>query len=202
MKKLILSAAAIFAFGFANAQDTTTATTTGEGGFSSGDIFISGSVGFNTTSFDESKSTTFNIAPRVGFFVADNIAIGGRLGYTSTKSEVDDVETGDTNEFSVGVFGRYYFTPSSRFSTFGEAMIDYATSKNELVDDSTVNSFGIAIAPGVSYFLSDSWAIEATWAALSFRNSKNADIDDAEATSEFGLNANLESISLGLIYKF
>ncbi|HEX9979836.1 MAG TPA: porin family protein, partial [Flavobacterium sp.] len=90
MKKLILSAAALFAFGFANAQDAAT-TTTGGKGFSSGDIFMSGAVGFTSTSepfgTEELKTTSFRIEPRVGFFVADNIAVGAMVGYQSSKTD-------------------------------------------------------------------------------------------------------------------
>ena len=65
MKKLLLSAVAVFAFTFANAQD-------GEG-FSKGDVFISGSVGFNSSKQGDAKSNEFSFSPAAGYFLTENI---------------------------------------------------------------------------------------------------------------------------------
>ena len=46
MKKIILTVAAVFAFGFANAQDKKEDS---GAGFSNGDAYISGSFGINST---------------------------------------------------------------------------------------------------------------------------------------------------------
>lgn len=61
MKKVILTVAAIFAFGFANAQETT------EGGFANGDVFITGAVGFGSSKTGEAKTNSFEVSPSVGF---------------------------------------------------------------------------------------------------------------------------------------
>ncbi|HEX9980719.1 MAG TPA: porin family protein, partial [Flavobacterium sp.] len=63
------------------------------------------------------------------------------------------------------------------------------------------NGFGVSVSPGVSYFISSHFALEATIGALSYETSK-PDVDDAEATDTFGLNVDLTDITLGLIYKF
>jgi opacity protein-like surface antigen len=205
MKKIILSAIALVAFGFANAQDATTAT--GGKGFANGDVFISGSVGFSSSSTGDFKSNSFNITPMVGFFVSDNIAIGGMIGYaSSTQDEFDGLDIFEVKEntFSVGAFGRYYTTPSSDFSFFGELGIAYATSKQEVegVDgESKTNGFGFALSPGVSYFISNNFALEASIGALSYTSAK-PDADGAESTDTFGLELNLTDIQLGLVYKF
>lgn len=198
MKKIIFAAAALFAFGFANAQDTTTESAGGMG-FANGDVFISGNVGFSSTSEGDFDSSTFTIAPRVGFFVSDNIAVGGRLAYTSNT----DFSENKTNTFEIGAFGRWYATPASQFSIFVEAGIDYMTSSFEPDggDEAKTNGFGIGVRPGISYFLSDSWAIEAMIGELGYSTEK-PDEDDAESTDTFGLNLNMESISFGVIYKF
>lgn len=198
MKKIILSAAALFVFGLANAQDKTE-TTTGGKGFANGDVFVSGSVGFSSTSSGDVDSSTFTIAPRVGFFVSENIAIGGRLGYTSTTEFDED----KVNTLEVGGFGRWYATPASDFSIFAELGINYMSTSFEPDggDTSKTNGFNIAVSPGISYFVANNWAIEATLGALSYETSK-PDADGAESTDTFGLNLNLESIGFGVIYKF
>jgi len=205
MKKIILSAAAIFAFGFASAQET---EGTGGKGFANGDVFISGSVGFSSESQGDFKSNSFNIMPQVGFFVSDNIAIGGLIGYTSTTS--DEFDGGDffevkTNTLAIGAFARYYATPASDFSFFGELGAAYLTASSEFdVPGSTenkANGFAIALSPGVSYFISDNFALEASIGALQYTTVK-PDFDGAESTDTFELELNLTDIQFGLVYKF
>lgn len=199
MKKIILSAAALFAFGFANAQDATNA---GGKGFANGDIFISGAVGINSESTGDIKENAFTIAPSVGFFVSDNIAVGGRIGYTSLKSEEPGVDDITESELAIGAFGRYYATPASDFSLFAELGVEYASAKVEQGPaELTVNGFGVALAPGISYFVGSNWAIEASIAALSYSSVK-PDVDGAEATNNFGLNVDFSNIRFGVVYKF
>lgn len=195
MKKVILTVAAIFAFGFANAQETT------EGGFANGDVFITGAVGFGSSKTGEAKTNSFEVSPSVGFFVTPNIALGGRLGFSSEKEE-EGADELKTTAFTVGVFGRYYVTPAAKFSLFGELAADYGTSK---VDDGTndfkANGFGVQVAPGVSYFLGKNFAIEATWGVLGY-NTVKPDVDGADSTNNFEFGLNLRDINFGLVYKF
>ena len=201
MKKVILSVAAVFAFGFANAQETAT-----EGGFAQGDLFISGAVGFGSDKTGDVKTNTFEIAPSIGYFVTSNIAVGGRLGYVSTKEE-DGLET-KTNTFSVEAFGRYYMTPDSKFSFFGELAVNYGTSKIEEenvfpLEDSEYkeNGFGVQVAPGVSYFLNSNLAIEASFGILGY-NTVEPDVDGAESTDTFRFGLDMRDINFGIVYKF
>ena len=63
------------------------------------------------------------------------------------------------------------------------------------------NGFNIGLAPGVSYFVSSNFALEASIGLLSYDTTK-PDFDGAESTDTFDLNLNLNNISLGLVYKF
>jgi outer membrane protein W len=207
MKKIILSAAALLVFGFANAQDK--AESNGGKGFSNGDVFVTGSVGYSSETTGDVKSNSFTVSPAVGFFVTENIAIGGMIGYESSTGDQDISGEGDffevkTNTFSIGAFGRYYATPASDFSFFGELGLAYATSKSEASDldiESKANGFGVAVSPGVSYFISSNFALEATIGALSYSSMK-PDFDGAEATNNFDLNLDLTNVTFGLVYKF
>lgn len=204
MKKIILSVAAVFAFGFANAQDT---EGTGTKGFANGDVFITGSVGFSSSKTGDFKSNSFNVMPQVGLFVTDNIAIGAMIGYKSTTEDQFDVAAYElkTNALAVGAFARYYATPKSDFSFFGELGAAYVTSTSETdLPGSTEykqNGFAVALSPGVSYFISNNFALEASIGALQYSTSK-PDVDGAESTNNFGLELNLTDIQFGLVYKF
>lgn len=202
MKKVILSVAAVFAFGFANAQETVSE------GFSKGDVFINGAIGFGSTKTGDFKTNDFVVAPKAGYFVTDNIAVGVALGYESSKLDFGTDLTNST--FSVGAFGRYYFTPASKFSIFGELGLNYNSYDNEYaVDldgmlvpaDSKGDGFGVAIAPGVSYFVAKNFALVASFGILSYNSSK-PDFDGAEKTNTFNFGLDTRDIRLGLVYKF
>jgi len=197
MKKVILSAMALFAFGFANAQDAT------EGkGFAKGSVFASGTVGYRSESTGDVKDNTFTIAPGVGFFVTDNIAIGGQIAYLSNTQEDGVAADLKTNVFAFGAFGRYYGTPASDFSFFGELGAAYLTGKREQGPfEAKTTGFTVAVAPGVSYFLGKNFAIEAKIGALSYGTTK-PDGAGAESTNTFDLNLNLQDITFGAVYKF
>lgn len=206
MKKILLSAVAVMAFGFANAQEAT-----GTKGFAEGDVFITGSVGFGSEKTGDAKTSQFNISPKAGYFVTSNIAIGVQLGYTSaTDTEVVEGPFGsttvdvDTNSFEAGAFGRYYFTPARDFSFFGQLSVGYASTKTEVegVDgESKSNGFNLGLAPGISYFVSEHIALEATFGLLGYNTSK-PDFDGAESTDTFNIGANFNDINFGIVYKF
>ncbi|MFC5045665.1 porin family protein [Aquimarina hainanensis] len=193
MKKLMFTALAVLAFTFANAQ---------EEGFTKGSSFVSGSFGFNSESTGDVKDNSFNFSPRAAYFLTENIAAGAKLGFTSRKQENGTDPEIKTNEFTIGAFGRYYFTPATKFSVFAELELDYNTRKVEVGNgDTKFNGFGIGFAPGVNYFLNKNFAIEATWGALNYRTFKQ-DVSGAESTDNFNIGVNLDDINFGLVYKF
>lgn len=201
MKKILLSAAAIMAFGFANAQDTPTK------GFTKGDVFASGSIGYGSEKTGENKNNVFTFSPKAGYFVTNNIAVGVKLGFTSGKDTEQvgpaSIET-KTNTFEAGAFGRYYFTPASQFSFFGELSAGFNSSKTEIEGvpgESKSNGFNVGVAPGISYFVSNNIALEATFGLLGYKTNK-PDVDGAESTDTFNIGANFSDIRFGIVYKF
>lgn len=184
MKKIILAAIAVMSFGFANAQTT---------GFSKGDSFISGAFNIGSEKTGDSKSNAFTLVPSVGYFASENIAIGAKLGFGSYKEN-----TIKTNAFKAGAFGRYYFTPASQFSVFGQANLDFTSNKT---GDLKSNAIGVNVGLGLSYFLSNHFAIEATWAGLGYSVDNNGG-HGADKTNSFGLGTDLTDVSFGVIYKF
>jgi opacity protein-like surface antigen len=198
MKKVILTLAAVFAFGFANAQDAKESSE----GFSKGDVFVTGAVGFGSESTGDVKSSGFEFSPAVGFFVTENIAIGARLGFNSSKEEEPGEDDLKRNSVGAEVFGRYYWTPASKFSLFGELAVGFGSDKIEQgPGEFTANFFGVNAGVGVNYFLSSNWSIEAGWAGLGYNSNDNGG-DGAEQTNTFGLNVDLSTINFGLNYKF
>jgi outer membrane protein len=201
MKKIILTVAAVFAFGFANAQEATSS----EGGFSKGDLFATGSVGFNSDKQDDAKGSEFYFRPEVGYFLTENIALGLGIDFGSAKNDGLDVysDAFKTNAFGAEVFGRYYFTPASKFSLFAQLGVGFGNVKFEdgAGNEAKANTFGINAGLGANYFLTSNWALQANWAGLGY-NSAKADAPGAEAYTSTGLNVDLSAINFGMLYKF
>ena len=195
MKKLLFSAVALVAFGFVNAQEKS------NGGFSKGDVFASGAVGFGSSKTGDAKSSSFTFAPAVGYFVTENIAAGARLGFGSA-SEDDGTGEDKMSSFGLEAFARYYYTPASQFSVYGELAIGVGSEKTEVgTGEYKEKTFGVNAGVGVSYFLNSNFAIEAGWAGLGYNTNDNGG-NGAPKTNDFGLNVDLSSVNFGLVYKF
>lgn len=200
MKKAFFTLAALAVVSFTQAQQTDTV-----GGFSKGDAFISGNVSYGTQKTDDFKQSSFTVAPMVGYFVSNNIAIGGSVAYTSGKNEGGSTET-TSNSLNIGAFGRYYFMPSNQFSVFAQLQAGYLTRKNEteggsFSEEYKENGFAAGFGPGVNYWLSDKFALE-TFVGFINYSSTEPDVDNAEATNRFNIGLNLSNVTFGLIYKF
>lgn len=204
MKKIILTVAAVLAFGFANAQDKKQ----GSEGFAKGDVFVSGAVGLSSSKTGDFKANGFNFSPRAAYFVSDNIALGLALGFESQKIELGESATNTQTSF--GAFGRYYATPSSKFSLFAQLGFDFTSSKNEWFVDSDGSlsatdfedkGFAINFAPGFHYFVSDNFALETSIGVLGYSSNDNGG-NGADKTNTFDLGVDFDNVMFGLVYKF
>jgi outer membrane protein len=197
MKKVLLSAVALLAFGFANAQEEKS-----NGGFSKGDVFVTGAFTFGSSNDKDSdvKTNSFEIAPQVGYFLTENIAIGGKLGFASMKEETSGVDTEDMSGLTLGAFGRYYFTPANQFSLFANLGLDYSSMKDKLAD-AKLNGFQAGLGAGMNYFVSSNFSIEAGVAVLGF-SSEKSDATGAKGTSSFGFGGDWRAVTFGVNYKF
>jgi outer membrane protein len=201
MKKVILAAIAVFAFSSANAQEVKEAK--GEG-FAKGDLFVTGAVSFESTNDknNEVKTNYFEIAPQVNYFVTENITVGAKIGFTSEKTEVLGSDDQDDSSVSFGLAGRYYFTPASKFSLFGQLSAEYVTMKDNLsTPEFKVNGFGAGLGLGLNYFVSSNFSLEAGLAVLEFASAK-ADVEGAKNVSGFNFGGDLRAVSIGVNYKF
>jgi len=68
--------------------------------------------------------------------------------------------------------------------------------------------YSLNVSPGISYFLSDKWALKTSFGSLFYRrtNAKITEGSEGERyelkDSEFGFNFSMDSYSLGIAYYF
>lgn len=196
MKKIILSAVAILAFGFANAQDKKE----GGAGFAKGDLFLSGRLNFSNEKTGDVKNDGLTFAPSAGYFLTDNWALVGGLEIGSTKND-NGVTSTKTSTTGINVGANYYFTPANQFSLSLGGRISYMTSKDDSTGtDVDTKEMGLRVPVGLHYFVSDNFAITAEWAGLGYSTNDNGG-DGAEKTNTIDLDVNMKNIGFGLLYK-
>ena len=188
-----MSTVAVFAFTSLNAQDESI------GGFAKGDVYASGTVGYNSTKVADDNANQFTFSPAVGYFITENLALEAGLIIGSDENFSED----KSSSFGGSIGANYFFTPTEKFSFSLGAGFAYQSSKFEPNGgtESTFKGFAIAVSPGLNYFVSNNFSLSASVGALSYSSAKE-DADGAESINNFGLNLNLSNINFGLIYKF
>lgn len=187
---------AVLALSSANAQDKKS----GSEGFAKGDVFVTGALTLSNGKTGDNKDNAFLVEPKVGYFVTENIAVGAKLGFGSNKSEAGSVTTVDKTAFTVGAFGRYYFTPASKFSLFANLGVDLNNWKNKLADTKE-KEFAIGLGLGMNYFVSSNFSIEAGVGALSYTSNDNGG-NGADKTNTLSFGGDWRAVTFGVNYKF
>lgn len=169
-------------------------------GFRKGDKFLSGTLGYNTISeADGSKEINFRVAPRIGFFLNDFVAVGGKLGYgyLRRKNHLGQ-RTIENSTITGALFGRYYLFPGSKFSFFGELGVGFGSTRNIAKD--WTNGVNAGFSPGISYFVSEHFALEAQFGLLSYNTVSPR--EEAGSTDSFSVGIDMSDIDFGIIFKF
>ena len=161
-----------------------------------GTVSLGGSVGYfrhtqsqqlSVGQTGESVSSRFQIAPAVGYFVADNLAVGLSLGYTATKNTYTNPYSNDITDLAPsislrsGAYVQYYKMLTDQFGLVGALGAGYQYN-------STTNTFRTAgnmssgetkqegchanLTPGIVYFPIPKLGVSATVGSLSYSRLK------------------------------
>ena len=181
-----------------------------KGKFAQGDVIITGSLGVSATKVGELKTTVTTFAPKVGYFVTENIAAGIQGGLGLSKGKMGDVDAVDAVTYNAGLFGRYYVSPKKPFSVFAELGVNYVGTTNDFFKSEgsssaakmSLSGISAAFGPGINYFIAKNFAIEAGLGVIAYSN-QTMDLMGSEVkTSAFGLKLDLSKVNFGLVYKF
>jgi len=179
MKSKLFIMAALCAFAFkSNAQTE------------KGNFLLGGSANFSTSNNENerpAKKTTFGLAPRVGYFVSDNWAVGTTLNYSISKTKGyvsasdGEINFGNQNiNYGISPFVRYYTRIADNFKFFGDFNVSALKGNQKNVDEhgkagiTTYKStmYSTAINPGLAFFPAKKWAIEFHFPLLSYFSQK------------------------------
>ncbi|MDR3329030.1 MAG: porin family protein [Prevotellaceae bacterium] len=167
-----------------------------------GSKFISGAIGLQVnpaTSYDgksDGTSTTrFTLAPSFTYFVADKLAVGGKIGIVSTSyteyvnGEKADPQPEGSFDFLLAPYVRYNLLEVGPLKLFAQGGIDLAFG-----DYTTI---GVSVKPGVQYQANDRLSLDLTLVnLLEFTNVSNSD----RKSSETNFNLFVNNVSAGQWY--
>ncbi len=187
-----------------------------------GTIQLGGNVGYSHTSQDRpsfnnngsasSKSTytqnQFSIAPSIGFFVADNLAIGINGSY-QVNNQADTQYGGSvnkTNQLQIGAFAQYYQMVTDQFGFTGTLGAGYQRARSPYVSDDKANGFYAGLTPGLVFFPITKLAIGASIGGLNYsylttKGASYGSLDDYKS-STFGANFGLSQLLFSGTYYF
>ena len=91
-------------------------------------------------SVDGNGITNFNLSPNVGYFIIDDLAIGGQLILEAQNGEGD---FNDATSFGFTPFVRYYFAGAGAARFFGQGRLGFGSEKRGDFDAEPYFTFGL-----------------------------------------------------------
>jgi hypothetical protein len=195
-------------------------TSVGSAMAQSGSWYLGGQFGLGTQKSENfnsnrvSKTTLSNIAPEVGMFLKDDIAVGFALNFSTTTvdNDVSDTDFDKISLLSPVLYIRKFWSIEDIFSAFAGLDINFSNgsfkeNRNDVLTTvDKVSGFGVNANIGIAFPLGKRFTAVGKYGILGYSSIMLK--DDAgvkESTdSEFGFNVNsLGSLfNIGLYYTF
>ena len=182
MKKLlVLVVAALFTMNMSAEKGSMYLGLTGVGAFE----------GLGTGFMINGDYTTLGVAPEFGYFVSDNLAVGAIFGISS-----ESLKNRNDNPFYFGFnpYARYFVIQDGDFGFYLQGNVKFLTETS-----AKTNTFGINIAPGISYNVGP-FTATAAFGWLGFETTSYDGPIDSD--NRFGLSLKMSSLNFGLSYNF
>lgn len=200
MKKLVLAGAfALFGAVTMNAQ-TTKGSWVIEGKTNLGFNSVSTKSKSGSSEENGPKVSTFNITPSVGYFVADNLAIGVDFGLISvTSKEEISIFKKEEKQTQLNILPNvtYYFATASNFRPYLGVGVGYGSVTSKLTetigsltneDKGTYGGFLWGVKGGAVYLLNSTVGLNL---GLGFNQFTSKENDVKTTASTFGVNAGI-----------
>jgi len=161
-------------------------------------------------SIDRKKYFYFNFMPKGGYFINNNIAIGGTIGFSYDVEKETNSDRKKNSMFYIGPLARYYYKPIENAGIFFEGLATFGFGSNKIEDiqgNTTIitkkdlGSFNIGIIPGVFIGVTKNLLLEfaAGWIVFSNEYIKSNDTKEITNNFDFILNSVLQ---FGITYNF
>ena len=207
MKKLVIVMLCLFTTASLKAQTE------------SGNIFVGADLGFSNTktealngnaTFLYLRTSSINLRPQFGYFIADNFALGTSVDFQSTREEDIDGNLTLSNQTQLLPFARYYFPMTEQFSIYGQGSIGVGFSKSEIiVNDATILEqdgfiLSVGLSAGLAFFPTEKINVNLGFRVLNFESTNVTSPDNNAKTiiNDFNFGVDTFSPFLSLNYFF
>jgi hypothetical protein len=135
-------------------------------GFSSANSKVTQDDGAGDIATENPTSTQFSIAPSIGYFLADNLAIGIGMDYTFNQVERSGGDNNEDSDLLFGPFGRYYMPVTNDMAFFLEGNFGFGNASDNMIiagepQRLNTNIMAFGVGPGFTIFSSSAVGIEA-----------------------------------------
>ncbi len=194
MKKLLLTAFCLFLGAGAFGQ------------IQQGNFQLGGNLSYFSNENGALESSSYQVLPRVGYFVSDNFSLGVQVGLGGRSFESGNTE--DTyDEFVYGIFGRFHKNLSEKVYlyiepnlTLGSGDATIPTNNGSLETD--YSSLRLGVNPGIIYFLTDKIGLEFGIGLIQYSEEKREGTNFNQTNDSFSLSLNPVQINTGLSIYF
>ena len=175
-------------------------------GFSTANSKVTQDMGdAGPTQVDRPSSVQLNIAPKVGYFLFDNFALGIGVDYTLNSITEDGEEKVKDSDLLFGPFGRYYLPVGDDMAFIMEAGFGFGNATDVVDIDGnrqsiTTNIFAFGIGPGFTVVSSESIGLEASIKYNYARSSFDTEISNIRR--ETTTDTNQFDFSVGVQFYF
>lgn len=183
-----------------------------------GNFIIGSTVGFSTsnskvtlmsTGTDEQgkgpSSLQVSIAPKVGYFIIDDLALGLGMDFTFSSLKEPNTDRTDDSDLLFGPFARYYLPVEEDMAFFVETNFGFGNSSDDQFigegrQSIKTNIFALGVGPGFTVISDQGIGIEAIFKYNFARSKFNTDI--AGVTTETITQTNQFDVSIGIQFYF
>ena len=151
------------------------------------DIYMGGTVGLWRN--DDANTTSFKLAPEIGYNLSEQWALGVELQFNHEYKEHIS-----TNTFAIAPYARFSYYENKIVRLFIDGGFGFATTKVKDGGDA-INGFEIGLKPGIAIKLNQHFSLVAKCGFLGYR-------DDYMNNSGFGFSASSEDLTFGFHYEF
>jgi hypothetical protein len=162
-----------------------------------------------------------NFAVGLGIGFTKNETSQSYIAFNGGSSSIYSKYTKDS-AFSINPFARKYWALSDKLYFFGQIEVPLEFGKTELYEyesqpfnpitgnyfvgnmntyDTNYTSIGVNVKPGLDYFITKNWTVEATIGEFGF-NSYKLDLEGAKSNNKTDVGVKLSSVTLGVKYVF
>ena len=151
------------------------------------EIYVGGS--FNVWRNSTENTTSFKIAPEIGYNFNETWGLGAELGYAHNY-----IKGATVNSASFVPYVRWSFYNNETVRLFLDGTAGLEIQK--IKDGETLKAGLVGIRPGIAVKLNDHFAFVAKYGFLGYQRNISADGDS------FGLDLTSENLSIGFHYNF